>query len=166
MAYELIETIEVGAAGAASMEFTSIPQDGVDLVLVVSARYVNNSRHGDVTINGTSTGYTSLRLQGSGSAVSTNSFPLNDLPNLLGVGNPGNATSNTFGNTQITFSNYTSAANKSVAVDGVSENNATEAYQLFYAGSWSNTDAITSIAWSNGASNIVQYSTASLYKIY
>ncbi len=39
---QLIETIEVGAGGAASIEFTSIPQDGVDLLLMVSARTDRN----------------------------------------------------------------------------------------------------------------------------
>jgi len=31
MSFELVETVTVGAGGASSIEFTSIPQDGTDL---------------------------------------------------------------------------------------------------------------------------------------
>jgi hypothetical protein len=40
MGYQLIETIEVGSGGAASIEFTSIPQDGVQFLTTL--RQVQN----------------------------------------------------------------------------------------------------------------------------
>ena len=74
MAYELIETIEVGAGGAASIEFTSIPQDGVDLVLVLSTRmdratdwYSLYARINDDS----TTAYSRKALSGDGSVVSS-----------------------------------------------------------------------------------------------
>ena len=38
MGMTLIETVEVGAGGASSIQFDSIPQDGIDLVIRMSAR--------------------------------------------------------------------------------------------------------------------------------
>lgn len=163
MAYELIETIELASA-ASSIEFTSIPQDGVDLLLKVSARtdrgaVVDNL---DLNINGVSTNLTFLILYGSGSTADSLS-----LTSQTGFAFSGDtSTTSTFGNGSLYFSNYTSSAAKSISADLVTENNATAGYQNLVAGLWDNTSAITSIALlPQFGSNFVSDSTASLYKI-
>ena len=159
MAYELIETIEVGSGGASSIEFTSIPQDGVDLVLKLSIRDGGSNQY-RIQFNGdTGSNYPYKLLYGNGASVSNDS----------GTNGPydfmttSSDTANTFANTSVYISNYTSAAYKSFSLDSVTENNASTAYQAIQAATWNNTSAITSIKLSSVGA--VQYSTASLYKI-
>jgi len=79
---------------------------------------------------------------------------------------PDNGTTiNTFGNTSVYISNYTSGVAKSTSSDSVSEANATFAVQSIHAGSWTGTDPVTSVKLLMNGGNFVQYSTASLYKI-
>jgi hypothetical protein len=157
---ELISSVTVGSGGAASMNFNSIPQTYTDLVLLLSTRSTSGSDL-TMTFNANGTGYSRRLLIGDGSttisvAASNNFFALN-----------GNSayTASTFGSNCITIPNYTGSANKTLFTDGVNENNATTALQVFYAGLWSNTAAITSIQLGAGAANFAQHSTASLYGI-
>lgn len=160
MAYELIETIEVGAGGAASIEFTSIPQDGVDLLLLVSARAASGTvNRANLSLNGSASGFSSIYLIGYGTVQSGSST--NDLIEV----NRSDHTSNTFSNARIYFSNYTSSSAKSISTDGVTENNAATAFQKLNAASWSGTSAISSLSMQISGANFAQYSTASLYKI-
>jgi hypothetical protein len=164
MGYQLIEHIEVGSGGAASIEFTGIPQDGVDLVLLASLR---TDATGDLAsistkLNGVGTGYNLIRLYGSGSSVNSDALALN-----LPIFTDGNApTANTFGSASLTISNYTSSQNKSISSDSVSENNGTVGYQQIAAMSFTSSSAITSLTVvSYSANNLLEYSTASLYMI-
>lgn len=158
MAMELIETIEVGAGGAASIEFTSIPQDGVDLLLLVSDR--TSATGGFLTINGSAiSAFSAVYLQGNGSGSSSSTAT-----NALVIGGFTSYTANTFGSGQVYVSNYTSTTNKSISIEGVSENNATSSLQRITAASYSTSSAVTSIGLTNATFS--QYSTASLYKIY
>ena len=64
-----IATVTVGAGGAASIEFTSIPSTYTDLQVLVSTRasnasIINNQRW---TFNSSSTGYSYKELYGDGS---------------------------------------------------------------------------------------------------
>ena len=62
--------------------------------------------------------------------------------------------------------NYTGSTNKSISVDSVTENNATNNLMNIQAGLWSNTAAITSILFtSDTAGGFLAGSTISLYKI-
>lgn len=162
MAMELVEEISVGAGGAASIEFTSIPQDGVDLLLLTSLRSNRTGSSIDgvaLQLNSSSSGFSYIRLLGEGVSALSNTSAFTLAPTA-------DTTTNTFSNTAHLFSNYAATQAKSFAADSVFENNATLAYQILHAGLWSTTDAITSIqlALSNGT--FEQYSTASLYKIY
>jgi hypothetical protein len=160
---KLIESKTLASA-AASIEFTSIPQDGTDLVLLVSARSSVNNSVGDSAFrllpNASSANGTSRILGGSGSGTysATDSF-------LYARLSPNDSTSDTFGNTSFYIPNYTVSTNKSISVDTVSENNATFARQEIIAGLWSNTAAITSLTITAYLGNFVVGSTASLYKI-
>ena len=167
MGMQLVEVIEVGSGGAASIEFTGIPQDGVDLLLMFSARvdrvgsgFVDYSLHLNSETTGTNYGY--ITLLGTGSSVLSYSGTVARFTMEI---NDSTSTSNTFCNSSVYFSNYTSSAAKSVSIDSVGENNATASRQEITAGSWNNTAAITSITLKHSANNTAQYSTASLYKI-
>jgi len=163
MGMQLIETIEVGSGGAASIEFTGIPQDGVDLKLVVSARNTQAVIYSYLflSFNGSSSNFSSRFLDGNGSIADSGTWANAVVDNSV-VG--ANATANTFSNVQIYIPNYTSSNFKSISNDSVTENNASTAYQQIHAGLWSNTAAITSIGMTSGG-NFVEFTTASLYKV-
>lgn len=161
MALELVETIEVGSGGAASIEFTSIPQTGVDLLIMVSTRRSSNNEIGYLQFNGDggAGNHDTVWLEGDGSTATTSSL---DSTVIRFDVTRNDATANTFGNASIYVSNYTSSSAKSVSIDSVGENNGTTAYSMLSAGSWSGTTAITSLELIYGQ---VEYSTASLYII-
>jgi hypothetical protein len=164
----LIQTVTVGAGGAASIEFTAIPQDGSDLVCVMSIRTTDNvvSSLMRVQLAGdTGSNYSFRRLYGSGSSA-LSSAGSSQSGILAGRSAGANATSNTFSNTSVYVANYTSTANKSVSVDSVTENNASEAYQHLSANLHSTSVAVTSfLIKENSGTTLLQYSTASLFKI-
>jgi hypothetical protein len=157
--HKLIETVTVGSGGAASIEFTSIPQTYTDLLIVLSVQ--NTASAVDIfgKFNTLSTGFTNRHLYGNGfSAISGN----NSI-GYFGAASP--SSSNTFGNTAIYIPNYAGSTNKSFSSDSVTENDATSAYGFFVAGLWSNTSAITSIEFYPNAYLWSEYSSASLYGI-
>jgi hypothetical protein len=164
--YTLLETITVGAAGASSVTFNSIPQTGyTDLIVKVSGR-IDYAAIGDyfkIQFNGVTTAYTDKFLYGNGSAAASAS---GSLAESFVVG--ASATASTFGNAEIYIPNYTSANYKSFSVDAVNENNATSSLVGFFANLWSNTAAITSVTLTpegSGSSNFVEHSTFSLYGV-
>ena len=165
MAYTLIETVTVGSGGAASIEFTGIPQDGVDLVLLIASRSSVASRVVKVSLNNdTGSNYSRKEIYGSGSSVF--SFSNTTLTGFLVASNQSDYTTNTFGNSSVYISNYTSSAAKSASTDGVNENNATAADQIMSALSYSGTSPVTDIdIVCNSGGTLQQYSNASLYKI-
>ena len=166
--YILLERIELNAS-ASSVTFSNIPQTGyTDLVLKVSARSSYTGLVADdiaMTFNSVSSGYSDKVITGDGSSVY--SFSNGSGTTKMYFGNiPGNATANTFSNTEVYIPNYTSSTSKSVSIDGSSENNATNAYLNLIAGLMSSTAAITSITLVSGRSaNFVAGSTFSLYGI-
>ena len=165
--YTLISSVTVGSGGAATIDFTSIPQIYTDLVIKISYRStatpgvaVDNLT---AQYNGvTSSSYSERGLGGNGSVAYSQSYSRTVVG--VGLGNSSNSTSNTFGNTDIYIPNYTSSNYKSSSADGVTENNATASWVEMDAGLFSNTSAITSIKLTCGG-NFVQYSTAYLYGI-
>jgi hypothetical protein len=167
--YTLIEKITVGAAGASSITFTSIPQTYTDLKVVISVRdATNNNGVVKITFNGSATGYTARELVGSGAAASsdTNYTGSGTYYGTEGSSAPSNATASTFSNCEFYIPNYTSSNNKSISADSLYENNGTTAYQSLSAGLWSNSAAITSITVTQfSGNNFAQYSTFYLYGI-
>ena len=155
--YVLLERIELNAS-AASVTFANIPGTGyTDLKIVVSSRTTDTTTAGSITFNGTGTGFTGIRLFGSGSSVASGSSTAAVLTNSSGY------TASTYSNSEIYIPNYAGSNYKSVSVDGVSENNATESYAMFNAILWSDTAAITSVTLAPAGGSFVQYSTFSLY---
>ena len=161
MSMTLVQTVTVGAGGAASIEFTGIPQDGTDLVLLVSGRVDSGADNLLIGFNGSTSSFSNRYLLGTGSSAVSGTFS----GRIVGEVGISSATANTFGNSSVYIPNYASSANKTWSGDGVNENNATAASQIIVAGTWANTAAITSIQLSVSSGSFVQHSTASLYKV-
>jgi len=160
----LIEHIEVGAGGAASIEFTSIPADYTDLYLVTSLRSSRGLAFDgfDLQLNSSSANHSWRRLTGDGSSATSGSA--SNAEGFYGGG--ASATANTFGNGIAYIPNYTASVAKSMSVDSVSENNGTAAQQDIRAMLYNSTSAVTSIKIvSSTANTIQQYSSATLYGI-
>jgi hypothetical protein len=166
--YRHIETITVGAAGAASITFSSIPQTYTDLKLVLSLRSNSTgSTWGDATIqfNGNTTATASKRsLFGTGSSVASDNATTTNGRITVTWFSSSTSTASTFGNGDIYIPNYTSSSNKSLSADSVSENNATAALIIPTAGLYQIASAITSITLTSN-STFLQYSSAYLYGI-
>ena len=159
MSMTKIATVTVGAGGASSIDFTSIPQGFTDVMVMLSARLVDSSPLGlYITFNGSSSNFTSRGLEGSGTSAS--SWTRN---NQIGGANGG--TSNTFSSTAVYIPNYAGSTNKSFSAESTPEVNATANYITIEAALWSQTAAITSIGLTANTTNFVQYSTATLYGI-
>jgi len=156
--YNLISSSTVGSGGAASIDFTSIPSTYTDLVVKISGRA--NADVVDVICSINSSALDSgIRLRGNGVGAASTSTAQN-----FGVNNSG-ATASTFGNAEWYFPNYAGSANKSVSMDGVTENNGYDAYSSLTAGLESTASAISSLSFSVSGGNWAQYSTAYLYGI-
>jgi len=159
--HNLIQTVTVGAGGAASIEFTSIPQTYTDLLVVCNGRTSGSGNGINISFNGNTSNYSNRALQGNGSnASSYGTYNRN-----AGMVTDSNQTASVFGSTSIYVPNYTGSTFKSYSADGVSEHNATTAYMNIVAGLWSDVAAITSLTISPMFGNFVYHSTASLYGI-
>ncbi len=163
MTMTLIQTVTVGAGGAASIEFTGIPQTGTDLVVMCSLRNTNSDQKLWVQFNSSATGYSYRGLAGNGSSSfsgangdGTDRIATNTSVVPIGTG--------TFGNCSLYIPNYSGSTSKSVSIDAVGEANASTAYMDIDAALWSGTSAITSIKLFL-ATNLAQYSSASLYLV-
>ena len=159
---KLIETKTLTGTQA-SIEFTSIPQDGTDLVILTSLRDNGGSDIGQyISFNGSTSNFSAIYLFGNpalGSPVQTGI-----LARYIGSVASGN-TANTFNSTSIYIPNYSGSRNKSYSVDNATENNATSANMNIIGGTWSDTAAITSLALTTITTSWVAGSTVSLYKI-
>lgn len=160
--YVLLETINL-TQSAASVTFDNIPQTGyTDLKIVLSARTTYADQYDGLTFtfNGSTANFSTRQLYGTGSTAASNSSSSNGGPLI----NANTSTSNTFGNAEVYIPNYLGNQAKSVSSDGVTENNATQAFGGFIATLWNNTAAINSITLgSANSSNFLANSTFSLY---
>jgi hypothetical protein len=168
--YTLISSVTVGSGGAANIEFTSIPATYTDLVVKLSGRQSGNSGTYIITFNdNTESVYSWRTLYGTGSGSgSQNSASVQEIDPGSNAGNVNwtDTTASTFSNSEIYIPNYTSSNAKSVSLDHVTENNATQSYCLLQAALWNKTNAITKIKFDpNGTETFVQHTTAYLYGI-
>jgi hypothetical protein len=161
-AWTVIGHQELGSAQS-EIEFTSLPQTFTDLVLVLSLRTTTGTAWSDgkLEFNGVTSGYSTRTLFGSGSTASSIT------ETVLNIRVSSNAnTANTFGNQMIYIPNYTGSTQKSVSIDQVTENNATQALQAIYAGLSDITSAISSLkVTATSGTSYAQYSSATLYGI-
>jgi hypothetical protein len=165
--YEAIATVTVGAGGASNIEFTSIAATFTDLALLLSARQsVAGGTNVNMKFNGSSSGYTNRNIISAAGTVASESSVLGTSSIKIGfIPENVNYTTSTFSNQLVYIPNYAGSNNKSVSTDNAMENNSTSVYFGLFAGLWSNTSAITSIALTCENGNFVQYSTATLYGI-
>jgi hypothetical protein len=155
--YELIEHKKLDA-NAASITFTSIPQNYSDLLVLWSIRGTGSLGSLFLSINGSTANFSARYLQGNGSITGSATSP----NRIIGVHN--NST-NTFQNGRLHIPNYAGSTTKSYSADDVNEANATTAYQTITAGLWEVTDPITSLTITPESGDIGQYSSATLYGI-
>ena len=163
--FELISAVTVGSGGASSIDFTSIPSTYTDLCLKVSVRSSVAAVYDNllVKINSVTTSQSNRSILGVGSGTPSS---VSDTPiyGLMVVG--ANATSTTFSNVDIYIPNYASSTtNKSLSIDGVTENNATAAGATLIAGLYASNTAVSSIVLAPNSGTFSQYSTAYLYGV-
>jgi hypothetical protein len=159
--YSLIASSTVGAGGASSINFTSIPNNYTDLVVKYSLRVSTTDPNAVLRFNGlTSAIITGKTMTGTGSAALSSNYSAQSDSYVLT--NPSDFTSTTFSNVEVYIPNYTSSNNKSWSIDETTENIATLAYSRLGGYLWSNTSAINSIQLTG---SFIQHSTAYLYGI-
>jgi hypothetical protein len=158
-----IQTITVGSGGAASIDFTSIPATYTDLKVVCSVQGSIANTTINMQFNGSTTGYTSKYLRGSGTAANSydqTGFGANWITGTYLVGSGSAFTSQEF-----YIPNYLSSNYKSASGEGVDERNSAAAYAMLDAGLWSNTAAINQLSLLVDSGLFAQYSSATLYGI-
>lgn len=161
----LISSATVGAGGASSIDFTSIPGTYTDLCVVASVR---TDRAGNaysnmkIKFNTSTANITGRFLRGIDSSVETFATTAAEW------GAPGAAaTSSTFGNAYIYILNYAGSNNKPISIDSVIEQNASGQFNYLSAALWSQSAAITGLSLysSDSSTLLVQHSSAYLYGI-
>jgi hypothetical protein len=163
--YTLLETVTVGAAGASSIVFNSIPQTGyTDLVIKVSTRSSTSATLANlkITFNDGSGGtYTRKELYIENGAYGAEQVS----DNIVGDTSGNNATASVFGAAEVYIPNYTSSNTKCFSVDSASENNIVNSGMWMLGGLWSLTAAINKITIFPSTATWMQHSTFSLYGI-
>lgn len=157
-----IATSTVGSGGAASITFSSIPQDYTDLRIKISGRTTNAYFRDSVEIrlNSATTNYSSLNLSGQTSTVSSGTQTAMYVEIEGNVG----TTNGIFGNAEIHIPNYASSDYKTIYTDAITLNDSNNSNIAYLAGGlWSDTSAITSVTLISAS--WLQYSTATLYGI-
>jgi hypothetical protein len=158
----LLETIELSQS-AASVTLDNIPQTGyTDLKVVLSLRASASANWALVGINGGSDTATTLRhiLDNEGTPI-TQSYT-----SLRALLNGSSLTDNTFSSSELYFSDYTSANQKTISGNGAQENNAAGTNRHIAAFLWPFTSAITSLTFTvDGGSSFVAGSTFSIYGV-
>ena len=160
--------IVVGSGGASSVTFSSIPSTYTDIQLFLSSRSTGGTTQDYVAVQFNASGgtaYSDKRLEGTGSSAGSTSDTSQNVIYSAYVATGSTATASTFGNTSFYIPNYAGSSNKSVSIDGVTENNGTVAYATLTAALWANSAAITQIVFTLGNGNFAQYSTFYLYGI-
>jgi hypothetical protein len=166
--FELIASSTVGAGGAASIDFSSIPNTYTDLCLEVSLRSVSAGTFSDnlIKFNTSTASFTNKYIYGNGATANPGSNAYAGSGGFIGGAPGATATSNTFSNGLIYIPNYAGSNYKPYSLDNAAETNATTAYVHLIAGLWSNTAAITQITLvTDSGANYAQYSSAYLYGI-
>ena len=177
--YILLERVKLNAS-AASVTFANIPQTGyTDLKIVMSLRSTDtasNSGYYDPLLtrfNNSTSNYSGREIYAyqntpySGTlTTATSTIAGGTWGRLTGVGvnnSNSSATASTFTSIDLYLPNYTSSNYKSYSFDLAEEQNASYSTLGMTAGLWSDTTAISTIAFALKDGSFTQYSTFSLY---
>lgn len=158
--FTLIASSTVGAGGASSIDFTSIPSTYTDLVLKVSGRSTTTDEYASIGFNGSTASFSGRYLYGNGSTTASGTL----VPIVYTCSS--GSTASTFGNGEVYIPNYAGSANKSMSIDSTTENNGTTVSMILQAGLWSNTAAINRVTLTHSGTGLfAQNSTAYLYGV-
>lgn len=162
-AWTRIAHTEAGSGGAASVTFSSIPQTYTDLVIMASLRSESTSIGITPSFNGSTANFSGRFLEAAGSGAGS----MYTASNIIAYASRSTNTASIFSNVSIYIPNYTANVNKTISVDAVTENNATEAFQLLGAVLWSDTAAISSIDLDidQAGVDIAEFSSVTLYGV-
>jgi hypothetical protein len=161
--FESIATVTVGAGGASSISFSSIPATYQHLQIRYFGRNTtDNNAAVYMTTNGdTGSNYSWHQVFGSGSSAGTQAFASQT---YMSVGQE-SSTSNVFDAHIVDLLDYANTnKNKTVRTLGGWEDN-TQGRVFLRSGLWMNTAAISSITLTPSSSNFAQYSSFALYGI-
>lgn len=159
--YVLLEKVTVGAAGAASIIFNSIPQTGyTDLKIVYSARGDSNFNDCFLKLNGVNTNQSMKYIYGTGIGLAS---ATDTLFYMLQVRS--SYTANTFSNCEFYIPNYTSSNYKTIILEQTTENNTNTSTTYLGSQFWSSTAAVNSITLNPVGGNFAEHSSFSLYGI-
>lgn len=150
----------------ASITFSSISGTYTDLVLRYSVRMSPNQAQDtfDITTNITGSLYSTIRLQGSGSAATSSIAQTGATFLTSGFANCATSTSNTFTSGELYIPQYTVSANKPISHEIYMENNAATSYITAQAHLIRSTTTISSITCT-ASGNFVSGSSFFLYGI-
>ena len=170
--YTLIASNEI-TVGTATITFSSIPSTFTDLILRFSGRGSDSGLlvNPRIRLNGnTSTVYRNTNQYAYSTSVTNDaSTTANNMPSGIGIMPDGNATANTFSDTELYIANYTQTARfKTMSLFSVAENNSAANFEwMVYHGAqrFGVTDAITSIELTTAAPTFAAGSTFYLYGI-
>lgn len=160
--YKKINSVTV-ASTAAAIEFTSIPADYTDLLVLVSTRTNEAQPETNVTItfNGSTSNESARTLYGNGTSALSYSYASDIYMWTSGS----SATTSAFGSASYYIPNYAGSTNKSLSIDSTMESNVVGSTMALTAGLWSDASAITSLKLTPGGGSFVQHSSATLYGI-
>lgn len=161
---------QTSTGSAISFLFNNIPQTYTDLLVKCSWRSTNTSAGYTTQVLLNNLGgngiYSHTTLQGTGSAVgSINAVPSGITYGYGGQINEASTTASVFTIMDIYIPNYTSTLTKPFSVEGVTENNATAAYQFMIANLSQNSAPVTSLYLSPFGQTLAAGSTVTIYGI-
>ena len=165
MANTLVKIARIDVTGTSTTEgvFTSIPQTFSDLFIVVSARSSYSATFASLglVINATYANYGFTAIQNLGSSVNSSTSAYRFIGSQPGA----NATSNTFGNTEIYIPGYTTSQSKQIIVDSVAENNSSSVGQEIIAYQTTLTAPVCDI-WIGDATSGLAFAPQSSFTLY
>jgi hypothetical protein len=157
-----IYTQTVTTTGGVNIQFNNIPQNYTDLMIIGSIRFNGTGGDNYITFNGsTNTDASGTYFQATGSGPYTGRIS-GTSGSFIGQTAGTTETASTFSNVQIYIPNYSSNIFKTTLGHVCKETNSSTAHTIMpTAGSWRNTNPITSLFFYG----LAQYSTATLYGI-